>query len=162
MEKEDLWKLHTLSSDMIKVADSKAIFVIGVIGIITTLFGSLSDFKIPVLINNTFTLTLLFSSGFFSLFSSLIAIYSLYSILDTKEKQKSNLFFGDIAANKNLQIFKNGLTENYNIEEDLTGQIFIISKIADKKHKLLQFSIAFLGFAIITFATSILTTIFLK
>jgi len=158
MEKEDLWKLHSLTADWIKVADSKAMLVVGVIGIISTIFASLTNLTLHELMYDNLTATLILSSGFYTVISILSAIYSLYSQIQNSSN-KSKIFFNDIAAHKNFKTYTASHTPDYKIDDDLKSQIYIISKIATQKHVLLQWSIAFLGLAILFIASCILITV---
>jgi hypothetical protein len=161
MNRDDLWKLHTIVSDGAKVSDYKAMTIFGVVGILSTLYFSL--FKVDALISlkSELSLTLLLSSGFLLLIAILTAVYSVFSNLNIIYTKKSNLFFKDISDNKDLQTYLDSFSDDYDIEEDLKTQVYAISKIVTMKHLLIQRSMIFLGFAISCLTISLLSTIFL-
>jgi len=159
MNKDDLWKLHANVSDGVKVTDYKALTIFGVVGIISTLYVSLFKLDTPVFLKSELSLTLLLSSGFFFLIAILTAVYSIFSNLNIIYSKKSNLFFKDISDNKDLPTYLNSFSANYDLEEDLKTQVFAISKIATKKHILLQWSITFLGLAITGLTVSLLSSL---
>jgi methylase of polypeptide subunit release factors len=152
MDKDDLWKINSIVSDWIKVADSKAVFITAIVGVLVTLMGNITNFKTPSFSNSNYALTCLLASIIYLIISISAAILSLYSTIDQK-KHQSNIFFGDIRRFNLATEYLTALNEN-NIAEDLANQIIINSNITTKKHTLLQWSVAFVGLAILSIAGS--------
>lgn len=160
MKNDDLWKIHSNVLDSVKVTDYKALTIFGVVGILSTFYISVFKLDKPDFFKSDISLTLLLSSGFFFLLSILISISAIFSNLKIIYTKKSNLFFKDISDNEDVNSYLNSFNSSYNLDTDLKTQIFANAKIATKKHILLQWSIRFLGLAVIGLTISLLSTLF--
>jgi hypothetical protein len=160
MNKEDLWKLHSSIADWIKVADSKALFVMAVIPILATFLGFFIKTKNVDLLENEFALTFLLTLVCYTLISIIASIVVLFPRLKTiHNKNNSPLFFMDIATFTTNSSFLTYIKGNIKVEEELISQIHINSTIAKSKFLFLQWSLAFLGFGIIAAVIFILLAI---
>lgn len=156
MKREDLWKLHSLTTDWIKAADSKAILIVAVMSIIATISTNIKNESLQTLLNNSFTGTILLSSAIYTLISILSAIISLFSQTTFHKKNKSHIFFNDVSKFLNADDYKKAIQTDYDLDDDLISQVHILSLIATRKHMLLQWSVAFLGFSILFITINLL------
>lgn len=150
MIKEDLWKILDEVSESIKLAESKALAIIGTSGIILAFLFSRNDIFNQINTAKTDKVILLISS-----ISFLAAIISAFICLKPRFRVKSTdslIFFRSISKldkSDYLNKLKNLDSNNDSIELQISERILSKSGIAKKKFRAVNISVyAFLIFLI--------------
>lgn len=152
MDPDYYWNVYCSIKDWIKLSDTKA-------GIIVAFYGVALTVTLPIIVENygriredaALDIMILVSLAIATI-SFIYAASSLYPTIDIK-KPDSLIFYHDIAAKEPcyecyIEKVKTSLVEDEPINQ-LLGQIWAISKIADWKYQRVQNSLITLFLAII-------------
>jgi len=157
---ENLWKTYQAISELIRLADTKAIAILAVNGVIAGLYSSnISSIQTILERSPIAVLPLVIAMGFV-LISAGFAMFCVIPRLGTKKN--SLIFFGDITDNyKSATEYEKDVKKatGDKIKTDLAHQIWINSDIASKKYCYVWYSIFFFVaalFASIAFAGAVL------
>ena len=147
---DSYWKIYQAKQELIRFADTKATAILAVDGVIAGLYFSNID-TIKTVLQHDFTasIPLVATMGFI-----LISIIASALCIIPRLKSTSNcpIYFCDIATNyKNADEYQNAMKKKKpkDMQQALLSQIYIISKIAKKKHSLVQWVVIFFVKAII-------------
>lgn len=152
MNKEDLWKLHTNITEWIKVADSKALFSLGVISLMASMLGIFIDKDLLSFFKSDLSSITFITFIGYVIVTMISSIIVLFPVLKTRfNSSKSNIFFMDIANYSSPDEYSDALDNNLNIEKELKNQIFINSCITKRKYISLNWSLYYLFFSIFAF-----------
>ncbi|MEW5821805.1 MAG: Pycsar system effector family protein [Cyanobacteriota bacterium] len=166
---ETLWKTFEATNEWIKFSDAKAGFVLAANGIFVTIIVSyLVEHK--AFVSDNWLLVILFVIWLIlAVLSTVYSILCLNPTLVTKQKD-SLIFFMHIAKNfDSPDDYNNAVSEKYSDDNEifnqLTNQVWAVSKVAEYKCKMIVLSIKFflmtvlfgilaLGFVIFVVITS--------
>lgn len=157
---ENLWNTHKAISELIRFADTKAIAILAVNGVVAGFYSSNISLVQTVLEQHSIACIPLVSAMVFILLSTISAAYCVIPRLGTKKG--SLTFFRDIAGNyKSATDYENAIQKatSGRFRTDLAHQIWAISKVASTKYCAVSFSISFFAatlFAGIAFAVAVL------
>jgi hypothetical protein len=133
---ENLWKTFEAINEFIRFADTKAVAILAIDGVIAGFYFSNIETIQTLLQQRPIVLVLLLMSIGFVLISS---GFSTYCIVPRLKMNKSNclIFFCDIANYPTADAYKKAIENEMSdkeIEKHLTDQIWANSKIANKKY----------------------------
>ena len=139
--KEQYWNILSKTTDWIKFADTKAVVILTVYGIIITIIYS-NAAEVYNFLSQTWIFIIL--SSISTIFGAISIGYS-FSAINPKIKNdnpNSLIYFGHIQE-KYYNDLSDALKENENIEIQISEQIYSNSKIAWKKYRNVSISIKF-------------------
>ena len=169
---ENLWKIYQTVNEWIRFSDTKAGLILATDGVlISVIFSGLKDRLF--LINKNRLLSALIILGIISIVLSIYySVLSLFPNLSpnhftqkkliNREESKSGylIFFGDIVEGfSNFKAYKEAVDRKFQHDEtivlQLSRQIFVNSKIADKKFKRVKNSLLYLVVSLVVSAITI-------
>jgi len=157
---ENYWKILSEINDAIKFAETKGIAIISTSGILTAFLFSKKDLNTEFNNCSFFVLFILcIAFLFLSILFSLLSVKPNFSI---KSKYSFFYFNSIVRAHKNETDFKENikkaLSNENEIQSQLTEQIYTKSKIAKRKFKFINISI----YSFIIFLTLLLVLMIIK
>ncbi len=145
------------AQDWIQNADQK-------VSIFLALTGAVSTFSLPYFFkvfpkDGFFGILLFIATLIFLTMSFYKSIKAIKPNISKSKKQKSMIYFGDIAT-LTLEQYKNKIKDfsKEDYRNDLTNQIYVCSKIANNKHSLFSDSVIYF---ILSLISVIFTSIFI-
>lgn len=150
MDKKDLWTIYDVNKEWIKFSDTKAIAFIAVIGVIFNILYSMKDYVYctdSLVIKGGYILTLIFLS--LSLFSS------VFCLIPRTSKSDNNIiyykFINEYYSNEKEYVNETKTIDEDKFKEQVSVQIYQLAKVANKKYRIIKWSLTLFCLGILTF-----------
>ncbi|MBE6494105.1 MAG: hypothetical protein E7Z84_05820 [Methanosphaera stadtmanae] len=150
MDKKDLWTIYDENKEWIKFADAKAIAFIAVIGVIFNILYSIKDYVYcadSLVIKGGYIITFIFFS--LSLFSS------VFCLIPRTSKSDNNIIYyksiSEYYSNEKEYVDEIKIIEEDKFKEQISVQIYQLAKVANKKYRIINWSLTLFCLGILTF-----------
>jgi len=161
---ENLWKIYDSIQDLIKFSDAKATAIIAIFGVIGGfLFTKVIENR-AMIVSNHILLCLLIVNSLVCFLSIFYSIRTLYPNLQSSSS-KSIIYFMDISKNystpkRYLSDVERIMQNPDDINKQIVEEIWILSKIAEKKYLFVSKSILIFIFSIFLLIATLIVVFF--
>lgn len=144
---ERYWQILQLNIEWLRFSETKATLILTVYGILFTLIYTNSNAVFESVVNSTWVMAMVLIFGAISLTSIILAFLCINPILKNKNPN-SIIYFGHISKKFRNQgqykaFAKSVLDDEEAYSDQITEQIYVISKVAWKKYWMVTWSLRF-------------------